>query len=512
MKLHLSVGILCLVALITACGGETPPEEGDNSNLSRSESETRVPEAQAKDSGLGELSALAHDDILRFLYGASGGVNVLYLDVPQAIEALSQPAASTARTELQAFWDRRGFSEVLGVSIRDLDYIAFGENGGSDSDLFLLGGVDFGDLRDVLGDAGFEQYDMAGAEIWVADYEAVAFVGDAAVFGTYDDEDTFDSVLRFSGGYALAPDVLGGGTGKEVLSLLTASEAATIAVLDYLSRAGGYLDWTEDPILTEWMRLDLFRRYAGEDEAQDAFHVWEGGEWPAKLDFARWLSGNKDAMEDFAHWLAGDVDTIEASLRRLTAGVEVDVVPNIEVEGTYILEIGGWGGIELQLGEHEYSYEARLAVERWQDGDGAPLAHVWPAMAEDVRQPVDELHSLIQSAPPQHSLHDEAGDLWAKLPSTAVLKQMDMNCNSSYAYRFDCERFAHAISMENDRQFRLVGVLEYSDLEEAQQDLEGLEAGDIHTDCEATYEMDGAAIRVDALCTIEALTDVVYVD
>ena len=506
-----------------ACGGETPPEEG-RTTLPRSESEAGDSTAQAKSSDLSEIRGLSSDDILRFLFGTrSGRVNVLYLDVPQAIEALSQPAASAARTEFQEFWDAWGFSETLDIDIRDLDYIAFGENGGPDNDLFLLGGVDFGGIRGILESVGWEEYDIGGAEAWAGNYNAMAFVGDAAVLGTYDADDTFDSVLRFSGGYALAQDVLDGGTGSEILSVLTENKAARVAVLEYLSlvASGEYDGLADDSLLIEWMRIDLFHRYAGEDGAEQAFKDWKRPTWVrgsedgvAKLDFARWLDGNSDALEDLAHWLAADADTIEASIRRLTAGEEEaayalggSVLSGAE-EGHYALRVG-WLGFDIQIGEYEDLYEALSAFEQWQDGDDSALAHVWPAVAEEVRQTLDEIQSVTTL---HRSLHDEAGNLWAKLPSEAILKQMDLNCNAPYYTSLDCERFAQALSRENDRQFRLVGVLEYSNTEEAREELAELEADDIHADCEATYEMDGAAIRVNALCTMEALVDLVEVD
>ena len=411
---NLSTVILCfaLVALITVCGGEAPPE-GDNTGpprseseavgptdlprseseaggptaLPRSESEAGSPAAQAESSDLSEIKKLSSDDILRFLFGTrAGNVNVLYIDVPQAIDALSQPAASDARTEFQELWDNWGFSETLDIDIRDLDYIAFGENRGPDNDLFLFGGVDFGGIRGILESVGWEEHDIGGAEAWAGKYDAMAFVGDAAVLGTYSDSDTFDSVLRFSGGYALAQDVLDGGTGSEILSVLTENKAARVAVLEYLDGLAN------DSLLIQWMELDLFQRYAEEDGAEHPFN-----DWGSKLDFARWLDGNRDALEDLAHWLAADADTIEASIRRLTAEEEVvpdELVGNVRrvtEEGHYALEVGSWSGFEIQIGKYEGWHEALSAVEQWQDGDDAALAHAWPAVAEEVRQTLGQI-------------------------------------------------------------------------------------------------------------------------
>ena len=504
MKRHLSTVILfsALVALMTVCGGETPPEEG-NTALPSNESEAGSPTAQAKSSDLSEIGELAPDDILRFLFGTrAGNVNVLYIDVPQAIDALSQSGASAARTEFQELWDAWGFSKTLDIDIRDLDYIAFGENRGPDNDLFLFGGADFGSIRRILESVGWKEHEIGGAEAWTGDYNAMAFVGDALVLGTYDADDTFDTVLRFSGGYALAQDVLDGGTGSEILSVLTENKAARVAVLEYLSlvASGEYDGLADDSLLIEWMRLDLFQRYAGEDGAEQAFKDWKRRSWVrgsedgvAKLDFARWLDGNSDALEDLAHWLAGDADTIEASIRRFTAEEDVVVVADQLV----------------QIGEYEDLYEAVSAVARWLDGDDAALAHVWPAVAEEVRQTLDKFQSVTTL---HRSLHDEAGSLWAKLPSEAILKQMNMDCTDHPYTLLNCERFAQALSRENDRQFRLVGILEYSNIEEAQEDLAELESRGIDDACEGTYEMDGTEISVNALCGIDALIDLVEVD
>ena len=87
-----------------------------------------------------------------------------------------------------------------------------------------------------------------------------------------------------------------------------------------------------------------------------------------------------------------------------------------------------------------------------------------------------------------------------------------MGCNEPYKSSLNCERFAQALSRENDQQFRLVGVLEYSNIEEAQEDLAELESRGIDDACEGTYEMEGTDISVNALCAIEALIDLVEVD
>ncbi len=105
------------------------------------------------------------------------------------------------------------------------------------------------------------------------------------------------------------------------------------------------------------------------------------------------------------------------------------------------------------------------------------------------------------------SLHDVAGDLWQGLPP-GILKQMDVDddCHAP-----NCERFGHSITKENDQQFRLTGISEFTSVEEAQEEWEGLEADDVHYACEATFDIDGKLIKYDALCDAEALLDLVDV-
>ena len=543
MKAVVIFAALLAVATFAACGGSggpgetptTPPASGwatatPSGGQATAARETPTPTAEARKSTLGE----SPDDILRLLRQPYEEVTVLYLDVPQAIEALSRHAV--VRDELVERWDYWGLSDEFGIDLRDLDYIAFGENGSPNSDLFLLGGVDFGDLRDALEYAGMENIAAVdGAEIWMegedydGDWPGVAFLGDAVVIADHVHR-MVDSLMHFKGDYALAQDVLrraaaGEAEGKEVLSVLAENEGALVSLLwrlaseelDYDLR----LDSGGGTVLKEWMRVDLFHRYVG-DEADQTFRDWETpgtSPWYVKahLDFAGWLQGNRDALEDFAHWLAGDPDTMNDSIRQLVADQEVDgYLPPLpeaccRMSGQSVfVDIETVGDdFELYVGEYEDSSEARAALARWDDGDDEALSHVWPEIAGETRLLLDSILSSIRSDISNVSLYDRAGGLWTELP-LGVLKQMSvLGCDGSFS---GCQRFVQAISPEGGQQFRLTATLEYPSAQEARDTFEDLEADDIHDACEASFELDGTAIMVDALCDIEALARLVDVD
>ena len=518
---------LLLIALLAGCGGggedtgngDSPTGAGTPSAFGQieepeDEASPASPEDDTQPSGpagtsVGKVEDLSPSDILK-LIPAVGADNVLYLDVQEAIDALANHRE--VRGELKDRWDRWFFGD-FGIDIADLDYVAFGDFYNGDYNLFLLGGVDTGDLRDSLEESGFTRDEIYGHELWLEGETefgwAIVILRETVLFADWGEEMVADVLARFTGGLEIAEEVFGSGpkpSAGELADRLYRNEGALMAILLPLTIEAHETELLfPDLTFLHWLRRDPLAQFVGdEDGAEDVWNDWKYVRGGRHGEFARWLAGDRDALEDFAGWLVGDVDTIEDSVRRLAEG-------SPEVDGRSAWVYDGYAGKVFPV-DMEF-HEGDQMVDQWLSGDRDVLSHVWPTIAEETIRALGEILPSIQDIAP--SVHGVAGDLWASLPP-GILKQMslDDSCYEPYDASFSCERFAHSLERENDQQFRLTGILELPSVEAAQEDWEDedLEVDDIHEECEATFDIDDNLIKFDALCDAEALEDLIDVD
>ena len=535
--------VIALLALPLACGGGGNGEAGDSDTPFSGVTDSPE-DGDGEGDGLGSRVSsvrggnlfdgieLVPDDLLKFLEGTN--TNILFLDVEAAIDALK--GHEDVRDELKEEWDDFDLSDEAGLEIQDVEYVAFGENGDPDDDVFLLRGVDFDNLRDEVKERAedYWEWEAMGLEVLHAEYGLTyALIGDAVLVGgerQYDDYEVYDLLRNFVRKYGGAGEVLELAALEEteaddLLALLAGNEAATEVVLWDLA-----VIWKHDALFSQWMEADLFTRYAeqlseaeverlgryGETEldGEDVLGYWLEMGQGLHSDFARWLVENEDAMKNFARWLSGDEEAMENYVRQLATshGWGPGGGGWVMVNGVRVYVTDD----DRKMGEmvrHLSDIETAVNIFNWwlegvDEADEA-MAGTWSKEAERTRMLMEQGTGVEVV-----SFYEEGGQLWDSVPN-GIVKQGNWGSASydrpPYRSRFETRAFVHSITQENDQQFRLMGIVEFESAAEATEISEGLEPDDIHEACEATFETEGKTIKVEALCGVEALVDLTSV-
>lgn len=514
---------LLFIALLAACGGgEEDGVNGDSGNGASIAEAVASPRPATTDEsnttddpGDGPLQTSAFetsrepspDDILLALPRESD--NVLYVDVQEAIKALDNHRE--VRSELKSEWDKWGLSEAFDIDVADLDYIAFGDFGGGDTDLFLLGGVDTDGLRDTLDDSEFLESELGSLEVWLGgtqDPVIAIFLGEDTVlvplpYAVAPLWFMQQLVSRLTQGYPVASDLLRAVTSEkedleDAVELIAGNPGAAWAILAYLSETVES-EFDDHPPFIQWVRGDLLVRFAGEEDADDAFSDWVDREVGISIVLAQWLAQEKGAAEDLVRWLAGDEGTIEGAARSLAEQKSGSFTTR---NGDTYAVVGPYGQeMELHLGPVGQD-ESFSMVLNWLNGNEQAMSDVWRSIGDETREIANGVLTTIMDD--SVSLHDDASDFWGSL-SPGIAKQMVI-CGPSSD---DCTFFGQSMSKETDQEFRWASLLEFKGADQASEELEDVEEDQIHDSCgTATFELDGNRIRGEAVCEVGALADI----
>ena len=328
------LGIFIIVAafllLLAACESGEPTDSNGGAPLKRSgvgagattaaansdptETPTATPEQSALPS-LGRLSDLAPADILALLPKGPDTETIIYLNVQEAIESLDGHGA--VRDQLkEEVWDYYELGDALNIDIADLDYLAFGEVGSPDADLFVVSGVDTGDLRERLDDLGFAEMEIQGEEVWLevsgtdnpTDWESFAFLGESVLIVEHP-FDMMDVLARMAGAYDVLADLH-----REILAGQAAAQQEVVSRLrgdaDLIATWLSMMRETGDPDL--WDVRDLF-----EDATEEEHFDWN--DQVENLNrFASWIAGNREGLQAF--W--EEVTEYESELEEVLREVE----------------------------------------------------------------------------------------------------------------------------------------------------------------------------------------------
>ena len=402
------------------------------------------PENETGTSSVLELDDLEPDVILRMLPKEEATDTLrMYVNVQQAIKALD--ARKEVLTELADQWRLTELSVGFGIDVADLNHFAFGEAGGSDSDVILISGADLDDLRDTLGDLAFEKFESRGMEVWMegddseneTDWESFAFLGEIVLI-TNEGYEKPGRIMEISLG-RLAGDF-------EVLAELLPRLAKSEVEVDEdvlrlfkdnpgMIRSVLLLEGGSSSLSRSYFNGDLYDTFI--DEVRKRTETDSGG---TEDDYGPY----PDRWWSFSEWLSGkESGALETFLR----------------------------SVAQEVAENEYFREVII----------------------------EENRTL---------LHSDGGRLWTALPD-GIGKQMGGNrceeVRDAYSRDFDCVTFAHSLDIESDQQFRLTGILEFESAGDAAAEFEDTDEDDIDRACVATFELDGSRIHFVAVCDMEAL-------
>ena len=550
VALSLTLALALLLLLLTSCGsGGDGVGAGDDATSPAPPSGTKDTTPPGNGGGKRETAALdfgergnISPENIVWVLPANGG-NVLWVDVQAAIEALV--GHTDVREELvDSYFE--GFDEwlaSLGISISDLDSFAFGDIGQGNENLLLLGGVDAGDLKEMLKEQGF----TSEGEVWgvetLSDGSGIwAFLGETIAWA--DDGELMETVLALSDqrtspdprelwptlkalyGYDASDDYF-----AETLSDVFGIDASRLVRLrldldslgDVFFLDGAHLSRELQQTLADYGLEQV--NIGGTEVWLDALEVFAFlGETVLIGSWSELLTENDsqtilDALQRPSTCHEGPPDGYVARL--LSSGYGIDpadlscgqVMIGNEMNSFYL--VGGAYAPELRETLADKGFEKYYGTQdvdlmiQWGSGSEAFAVFEDGVLATEYRGTMEEALEFVSQMLARNrssSFHDEVGALWDWLPQ-GIFKQI--GTERPYVGSFCDNYLAHSISKESDQEFRLTGIRECQTVDDAQEDFEDLEPGDIHRACEATFSLEGRRISFDAICGTEALVDVV---